>query len=115
MRIPCDAEKLYPKIEELIKKLCDNERLTKREDETLRASLDEYWQIECPFEGKFCLPNQCPFATPQNWIEYEGYTSLADLLWYFEYEEIENLEVKEKRFIDPMDAHWARRCGHYNP
>ena len=113
MNIVCEAEKLFPQIEILIKRLSDGESLSKREDKSLRKLIDEYWEIECP--EKQCAPNSCPFAKPDDWIEFHGYKTLADLLWYFEYEGIKKLQLKNKGSIDTLDAHWAKRPGHYNP
>lgn len=115
MDIPCEAEKLFPNIEKLMKKLSDGKRLGKNDDKKLRELLGKYWDIECPFEGQCCLPNRCSYANPETWIEYHGYTSMADMLWYFKYEEMDELKLKDKKSIDALDAHWGRRRGHYNP
>ena len=114
MAIRCEAEELFPEIEKLIKKLSDGNTLGEDDDNRLRELLTKYWSIEeCPFE---CLPTRCSYAKPETWIEYHKYTSMADLLYYFEYdEEIDTLELKDKKAIDTLDAHWARRPGHYDP
>lgn len=113
LRNRCDAEILFPEIEKLVKKLSDGNTLGENEDKSLRKFLDEYWNnIECPFE---CRPNKCLYANPQTWIEYHGYTSMAELLWYFEYEGIDTLKLRDKKSIDALDANWARRPGNYNP
>ena len=115
MEIPCEAEKLFPHIRELMKKLSDGKRLGKSDDRKLRELLDKYWDIDCPFDGRCCLPNKCSYANPETWIEYHGYTSMADLLSYFEYEDVDELDLEDKKSIDTLDACWARRPGHYNP
>lgn len=112
MEMRCEAETLFPSIEKLIKKLSNGNTLGENDDNRLRELLDKYWNIECPFE---CLPNKCSYANPETWIEYHGYASTADLLWCFEYEGIHTLELKDKKSIDTLDAHWGRRPGHYNP
>jgi len=113
MDTTCGAEALFDEIEKYLQKLSDGVRLSKSEDKKLRSILDQYWGIECP-EGKTCLPNTCLFAKPITWVEYHGYTSLGELLCYFEYEDIEVLKLKNRGSIDTLDAHWARRGGHFN-
>ena len=110
MQIQCEAERYFPSLEKLIKKLSDGEILQEDDDSTLRKLLDNYWKVECPFD---CLPNRCSYAYPNSWIEYHGYTSMADLLWHFEYEGIQILELKDRNSIDALDA--PRRPGNYNP
>jgi hypothetical protein len=114
MKISCEAENLFVKIQKYLLKLSDETHLSKSEDKELRSLLDEYWNIKCP-EGKDCLPNTCSFASPISWVEYHGYTSLGELLWYFEYEGVKKLKLNNKSSIDTLDAYWARRNGHYNP
>jgi hypothetical protein len=110
----CDALTLFVDIESLIKKLSDKQ-LSIEDDKLLRGLLDKYWSIDCPSDASDCLPSKCPFADREDWIEYYGYTSLADLLNYFEYEDMEILQLKGRSGIDTMNAHWARRSGHFNP
>ena len=112
MAIRCEAERYFPSIERLIKELSDGTVLRDDDDSTLRQLLNKYWKVECPFE---CLPNRCSYANPKTWIEYHGYTSMADLLANFEYEGKDVLELKDRNSIDTLDAHWGRRPGHYNP
>lgn len=115
MEISCEAEKLFPKIEKIIKKLSDGKSLTEEEDSSFRALLDTYFNIDCPFNGRFCLPRRCSYANPESWINYHGYKSMADLLYYFVYENVKPLTLKNKKSIDIMDAYWAKRSGHYDP
>jgi hypothetical protein len=111
----CEAEALFDEIVKYLQTLSDGIRLSSLEDKKLRSLLDQYWHgVECP-EGKTCLPNNCLFAKPIPWVEYHGYTSLGDLLYSFEYEGIEVLKLKNRGSINPLDAHWARRDGHFSP
>ena len=111
----CEAERLFPEIEKLIKKLSDGNTLGELDDNRLRELLNKYLSIECPFDGAQCLPNSCSYANPEEWIEYHRYTSMGDLLSDFEYEGIDTLELKDKKSIDALGAHWRRRPGHYSP
>ena len=112
MQIQCEAERYFSSLEKLIKKLSDKTTLQDDDDRKLRNLLDNYWNVECPFD---CVPNRCSYADPKTWIEYHGYTCMADLLLHFEYEELGVLELKDKKSIDALAAHWGRRPGHYNP
>ena len=112
MQIRCKAENYFPNIERLIRQLSDGKALGEDDDNMLRRLLREYWNAECPFE---CVPNRCLYANPITWIEYHGYTCMADLLSNFEYDEIDTLDLKDRNPMDTLNAHWARRPGHYNP
>ncbi|ELX7501884.1 hypothetical protein SKP08_001949 [Vibrio fluvialis] len=111
----CDARSIYLSIESLIQKLSDGITLDSSEDNKLRELLDEYWDIECPSEQGACQANTCMYAAPHSWIEYHGYVSMNELLWYFDYENMKVLELKNKNSVDMLAAKWARRPGHYNP
>ena len=115
METLCQAESLFHEIEKLIKKLSDCKQLSNTEEKRLRDSLDKYWEIECPENGKFCLPNRCSYKNLEAWTEPYGYENMAELLHYFEYTDGKILKIKKKKSIDIMDAHWRRRSGHYSP
>lgn len=111
MRKTCGAENIYAEIESLMRELYENRRLAKGNTARLREALDQYWDTECEFDC--CMP-YCKFKRPSDWIEYMGYTSLYDLLDQFEYRPRIS-PIKQRHSVDPLNATWARRRGHYNP
>jgi hypothetical protein len=114
MTTRCDAERIFQPLHDLLKKLSDSELTAKNDKNELVNLLNEYWDIECP-EDNACTANTCSFAKPIDWVEYHGYTCLADLIYRYNYEDDGVMELKDRKAIDPLDAPWARRNGHYNP
>jgi len=114
MTTRCDAETMFQLIHDLLKKLSDNELKSKKDKSALVKLLNEYWDIECP-EDNNCMANTCSFAKPIDWVEYHGYTCLRNLIGRYDYEEHGVTKLKNRTTIDPLDAPWARRDGHYNP
>jgi hypothetical protein len=110
----CKAEILYENMRIYLNKLSDGKTLDKVDDQALRSLLDQYWNVDCP-EGATCRPNTCRLAKPEDWIAHHGYTCAGEMLLYFEYEEVTVLKIKERKSIDALDAHWARRPGNFAP
>ena len=108
MKEICGAEHIYAEIASLMEELYEHKRLAKGNTARLRKALNEYWMIECDHD---CRTPFCKFKKPIDWIEYMGYTSLADLLKKFEYES-RIKPIKQGASGDPLSA---RRSGHYNP
>ncbi|MCA8495753.1 hypothetical protein, partial [Burkholderia arboris] len=107
----CSADGIYGEIASLMKELYDQGQLSEESSTRLVAALDKYWDIECDSE---CSMPYCKFQKPSDWIEYMGYTSLADLICRYDYES--GIQpIKQRRSIDPLKASWARRPGHYSP
>ena len=104
----CGAEHLHAEVASLMEDLYEHERLSKADTARLKKALDEYWMIECDHE---CRMPFCKFQRPVDWIEYKGYTSLADLLNNFEYE-LQIKPIEQGAAGDPLRT---SRPGHYNP
>jgi len=114
MTTKCDSEGLFQPIYDFMKKLSDGELESEKDKKGLIKLLNQYWDIECPENNK-CAPGTCSFAKPIDWIEYHGYTCLRDLIAHYEYETDGITKLKNHSSINPLDAPWARRNGHYNP
>lgn len=110
MTATCSAEYIYGPIALLMKDLFYNDALSDTKAEELKVALDAYWEITC----NECDKPHCQFLRATDWIEYLGYTSLADLVYHYEYEKGIG-PIKRRKQIDPLKATWARRPGSYNP
>lgn len=107
----CSAADIHPNIHELMSRLFYKGKLTESDISDLTSALDSYYDIECYIECK--LPF-CPYVKPCDWAEFLGYTSLSDVLDYYDHESGVG-PVKKKDSIDTLDANWIRRPGHYSP
>lgn len=110
MTATCSVEHVYGRIALLMKDLFDNDGLPDTKAGELRAALDEYWETTCNGCGK----PYCRFLKVTDWIEYLGYTSLADLIERYDYENGIG-QIKPRKGVEPLKATWARRPGSYNP
>lgn len=108
----CETHEFFDELATLIQKLSDGISLSAKESRSLKRLLDRWDETTCPDAG--CVPETCPYAKLIDWVEYEGYDCLFSL--------IQNLDQTNKitkipkgESVDPLDAPWARRPGHYNP
>jgi hypothetical protein len=75
-----------------------------------RRLLETWCNAECQ-DDSFDA-GRCQFAFPHPCVTYQKFTSLNDLLGRIE--EVDgNLVIKRIRSVDALEAHWARRPGHY--
>jgi len=114
MTTKCNAEVIFTDLHDLFKKISDEKLKSIKDKEKLIKLLDQYWEIECPEDNQW-TPRTCLYAKPINWIEFHGYTCMADLIKRYDYEENGIIDLKNHKTIDPLKAHWACRNGHYNP
>lgn len=110
MTAACNAKHIYGPIALLMKELFDSNCLSQSNADRLKAALNEYDRITC----SECSKPYCPFLKTDDWIEFMGYTSLADVIYYYEDEGCIG-PIKPRKGIDPLKAKWARRPGSYNP
>lgn len=108
----CDAAEFYDRLVPLLQKLSDGKKPKAQERVRLKKLLDKWDSIECPGGG--CTPDLCPYARSPDWVTYHGYPTLYDLINYLDQSRPIN-EIIQLKAIDMLNAHWARRPGHYNP
>lgn len=108
----CHVTGIHQTISDLLRDLTYNGLLPEAQQQVLIAALNEWSDVECPVES--CEAAVCPYSKTADWIGYLGYTSLANLLEHYDHTN-GIVPIKERCSVDPLDATWARRPGHYNP
>jgi len=108
----CEAAEFFNEINDLLKRLSDGESLSRKQAQDLNSLLDRWDEVECPETG--CIPDHCQYAKPLDWVEYHGYDCLYSLIYHLDQTK-PITEIPDAGSIDPLDAPWARRPGHYNP
>lgn len=110
----CEALVLFNRLHRLLKRWSDKNRLTAYDQKVLRAAILKWQDIECPENGKSCVPSSCLFAYPFEWVTWRGDADLADLIYRLDSENLSG-PFPEPSKRDIHDVKGARRHGHYNP
>ena len=112
----CEAEAIFDSVHDILKRGWERTptHYSDEEIKNLIVAVKRWHTIECPNNGRNCVPGRCRFADPLDWLEYNGYKNLLELMNDLEIVD-GGLRLKERSKIDPLDAPWARRPGHYNP
>jgi hypothetical protein len=108
----CETYDFYEEIHALLKDISDGVDPSPDKERGLTVLLDRWDAISCPDTG--CGPGSCPYARPIDWVEYHGYPTLYDLISGLD-QSRSIRSIPKASGIDPLDATWAIRPGHYNP
>lgn len=108
----CPVDHLASDAEQLLLQISDGKPPTDAQDQKLRKVLDEWWNTECTLR---CDATFCMFKQSRGWVEHHGYRNLYDLIDHLEYEEVEEIKIKNRKSVELLKATWARRPGHYDP
>ena len=108
----CETILFFQEIHDLLKLISDKKFMSLKEKLRIKELLDLWDEIECPESG--CIPENCPYAMPIDWVEFHGYLNLHDLIEHLD--QTKKIDfIPRRKSVEPLKAKWARRNGHYNP
>jgi hypothetical protein len=112
----CKAEALFDELYQLLKAWHVNDELSPSDRRLLQAAIRRWKKIECPDGERHCLPRQCLFADPIDWVEYYDYPDLAALIDRLQPWRLPKRIPRSRKSMDMWRTErWARQPGDYRP
>lgn len=103
----CEACENFDEVSGLLRKLSLGGKLSGKESEKIKELIRHRRSAECS-----CANGHCPYTKAIDWVEYEGYKHLDELIGFLDIDD-KILKIKPRKSFDSFRATWARLPGSY--